>query len=64
MLPVNIVLPADREETALTLNGKKRNLRRKDFLLLAEHCDLSKKNSGKDDTAAHIKDGGFQEPNR
>jgi serine/threonine-protein kinase HipA len=47
MLPVNIVLPADREETALTLNGKKRNLRRKDFLLLAEHCDLSKKTAEK-----------------
>ena len=40
LLPVNIVLPADQDETALTVNGKKRNLRRKDFLILAEHCDL------------------------
>lgn len=47
MLPVNIVLPADRDETALTLNGKKRNLRHKDFLLLAGHCDLSKKTAEK-----------------
>ena len=47
MLPVNIVLPADRDETALTLNGKKRNLRHKDFLLLAGHCDLSIKTAEK-----------------
>ena len=31
MLPVNIVLPEDNEELALTLNGKKRNIHRKDF---------------------------------
>ena len=47
MLPVNIVLPADLEETALTLNGKKRNLRRRDFLLLADRCDLTKKTAEK-----------------
>ena len=43
LLPVNIVLPTDQDETALTINGKKRNLRRKDFLILAEHCDLTGK---------------------
>ena len=41
LLPVNIIMPEDPEETALTLNGKKSNLRRKDFLALAvEHENL------------------------
>lgn len=43
MLPVNIVVPEDEEEMALTLNGKKRNLRKKDFLQFAEQCGISKK---------------------
>ncbi len=41
MLPVNIVLPEDSEELALTLNGKKRNIRRRDFLEFAQNCGLS-----------------------
>ena len=41
MLPVNIVLPEDIEELALTLNGKKRNIRRRDFLEFAQNCGLS-----------------------
>ena len=43
LLPVNIVLPADKDQTALTLNGKKRNLRKKDFIVLAKRCDLTEK---------------------
>lgn len=43
LLPVNIVMPEDKEETALTLNGKKANLRRKDFLALAGNIDLNRK---------------------
>lgn len=35
LLPVNVVFPLDKEETALTLNGKKKNLKRKDFLAFA-----------------------------
>lgn len=42
LLPVNVVNPADTEETALTLNGKKRNIRRKDFLALAESFEIEK----------------------
>lgn len=42
MLPVNIVNPADTEQTALTLNGKKRNLHRKDFVEFANTCQISK----------------------
>ena len=40
MLPVNIV-SNDTEETALALNGKKSNLRKKDFFALAAACHLS-----------------------
>lgn len=35
LLPVNLVFPADQDETALTLNGKKKNIRWKDFLAFA-----------------------------
>lgn len=42
LLPVNLVLPEDREEFALTMNGKKSNLRRNDFLHFAEQCGVGK----------------------
>lgn len=32
MLPVNVILPEDKEQLALTLRGKKRNLKRTDFM--------------------------------
>ncbi len=41
LLPVNIIMPQDTEQMALTVNGKKRNIRKKDFLMLAESFDLS-----------------------
>lgn len=43
LLPVNLVMPEDREETALTLNGKKANLGRRDFLEFAAGIDLNSK---------------------
>lgn len=43
LLPVNVLMPEDQDETALALNGKKRNLRRSDFLSLAQACQLSEK---------------------
>lgn len=43
LLPVNIVMPEDTEETALTLNGKKSNLKRKDFLSFADTIGLKNK---------------------
>ena len=43
MLPVNIILPEDKDETALTLNGKKMHLRRNDFLALAENLEITRK---------------------
>lgn len=45
LLPVNIVLPEDKEQLALTLNGKKRNIRRKDFLVFAENCSVPAKSA-------------------
>jgi serine/threonine-protein kinase HipA len=42
LLPVNVVNPQDTEEIALTLNGKKRNLHRNDFIKLAESFGISK----------------------
>lgn len=40
MLPVNIIVPEDSEQLALTVNGKKRNLHRNDFLKFAESIAL------------------------
>ena len=47
MLPVNTVNPADTEQTALTLNGKKRNLHRNDFLKFADACQIDRAVAGK-----------------
>ncbi len=47
LLPVNLLLPEDREEFALTMNGKKANLSRKDFLIYAERCGIPKKAADK-----------------
>lgn len=47
MLPVNIILPADKDQMALTLNGKNRNLHRSDFLTLAENYGLNRKSAEK-----------------
>ena len=40
LLPVNVLLPEDREEFALTMNGKKEHLRRTDFLKFAGECGI------------------------
>ena len=42
-LPVNVILPEDQEEMALTVNGKKKNIHRKDFMALAKNCDIPEK---------------------
>lgn len=43
LLPVNIILPEDHEQFALTLNGKKRNVTRNDLLTFAENCQIEKR---------------------
>ena len=40
MLPVNVIMPEDKEQLALTINGKKRNIHKKEFRLLAEACGI------------------------
>ena len=41
LIPVNIILPEDTEELALTLNGKKRRLKRTDFEKYAASLKLT-----------------------
>ncbi len=41
LLPVNVIMPEDKEELALAMNGKKQNILKKDFLILAEECKIS-----------------------
>lgn len=41
LLPVNVIVPEDQEEMALSLNGKKRNITRNDFLKYAEGQGIS-----------------------
>ena len=40
MLPVNVIIPEDKEQLALTINGKKRNIHKKEFRLFAESCEI------------------------
>ncbi len=42
LLPVNLILPADKDQMALTLNGKNRNLHRNDFLKFADSCGINR----------------------
>ena len=42
LLPVNAVMPEDNEEFALPMNGKKRNIRRNDFLAFADGSGIAK----------------------
>lgn len=47
LLPVNVIMPEDNEEFALTMNGKKMNIRKKDFLVFADECKISSKSAEK-----------------
>ena len=47
LLPVNVILPEDVEQLALTVNGKKQNIRRNDFLKFAEVSEISRDAAGK-----------------
>lgn len=47
ILPVNIVNPGDNEDMALTLNGKKSHLRKKDFVAFGVKIGLSEPSMGK-----------------
>ena len=41
LLPVNVVMPEDKEQFALALNGKKMNIGKKDFFIFAKENDIS-----------------------
>lgn len=43
LLPVNLVMPEDKEQFALPMNGRKANLRRKDFLIFADTAGIPEK---------------------
>ena len=43
MLSTNVVIPEDNEQMALTINGKKQNIRRKDFMIFAETIGVPEK---------------------
>ncbi len=42
LLPVNANMPADKEQFALPMNGKKTNIRKKDFLVFADGCGIAR----------------------
>ncbi len=47
LLPVNIIMPEDKEQFALPMNGKKMNVRKKDFLVFADECGISRASAEK-----------------
>ena len=47
LLSVNIVLPTDTEQLAMPLNGKKQNLRRKDFLIFGKNIGIPDRSAEK-----------------
>ena len=47
MLPVNVILPEDNEQLALTVNGKKQHIHRNDFIKFAESSGIPREAAGK-----------------
>ncbi len=47
LLSTNVVIPADKEQLALTINGKKQNIRKKDFIKFAETIGIAEKTADK-----------------
>ena len=47
MLPVNIILPEDKDQMALTINGKRSNLKRRDFIDFARKCGINENAANK-----------------
>ena len=42
LLPVSVIMPEDKEQFALAMNGKKTHIRKKDFLIFAESCGMTR----------------------
>jgi len=47
LLPVKVNMPEDKEDFALAMNGKKTNIRKKDFLVFAENIGIKKETAQK-----------------
>lgn len=47
LLPVNANMPADKEQFALTMNGKKMNIRKGDFRKFADACGITRSTAEK-----------------
>lgn len=47
LLPVNANMPSDKEQFALPMNGKKTNIRKKDFLVFADECGIGRETAEK-----------------
>jgi serine/threonine-protein kinase HipA len=47
MLPVNLVLPENIDQLALTINGRKNRIQRKDFFVFAEVTGIPEKSAEK-----------------
>lgn len=47
LLPVNANMPADKEQFALAMNGKKTNIRKGDFLKFADTCGITRQTAEK-----------------
>lgn len=47
LLPVNANVPADKEQFALAMNGKKTNIRKSDFLKFAGTCSMARSTAEK-----------------
>ena len=47
LISSNVAMPEDPEQFALTMNGKKQNIRRKDFFVFAETIGITKKSAEK-----------------
>ena len=47
LLPVNANMPADKEQFALAMNGKKMNIRKGDFLKFADTCGIARQTAEK-----------------
>ena len=47
LLPVNVIMAEDKEQFALAMNGKKTYIHRKDFLVFAEECAMTRSSAEK-----------------
>lgn len=47
MIPANIIIPQDTEQFALSMNGKKRNIKLKDFIVFAKSIGVPEKSAYK-----------------